>query len=518
MNTIREFLSGAPISAARRQQAAGELRNATDLSVYADSIEPVGGYLLALAARGRARRLVAAGQDGRLAEFADLAVDHREMQGIAIAIVPTHHRTACVLRKHVPWTSPRLCGLATSAGLGDRLGLATPGHIRAVRGSGCVPFLAQQSIREMTRTQRSPDDVMDDAAWGVFQAGWREGFGSDADHLKTTADIDTTASAGFTMFTIDPGDHVCAEADALSAGEIAQRVESLPWSDLETSISDVRHRYLTRPFPLADAGEVSFSDESLLRAVVKYGRAIAHTTTMYRHLVAIRGTTGFELEVSVDETDTPTTEAEHFFVSSELKRLGVKWVSMAPRFIGEFEKGIDYKGDLQAFEESFARHAAIARTLGPYKLSLHSGSDKFSVYPIAARLSEGLVHLKTAGTSYLEALRVIARVNPGLFRQILDFAFDRFEADRASYHISARIETVPQSHSLSDDTLETILDSNDGRQLLHVTYGSVLTCTNPDGGYRFRHQIRDSLIDHEETHYAVVADHIGKHVGPFVRP
>ncbi|UCD29010.1 MAG: hypothetical protein JSV03_00565, partial [Planctomycetota bacterium] len=227
------------------------------------------------------------------------------------------------------------------------------------------------------------------------------------------------------------------------------------------------------------------------------------------------GSRPFEIEVSVDETATPTTVAEHYLVSSELKRLGVQWVSLAPRFIGAFEKGIDYKGDLSAFRKSFAQHAAVARALGPYKLSLHSGSDKFSVYPIAADLADGLVHLKTAGTSYLEALRAVARKAPDLFRRILDFAFTRFEEDRASYHISARIETVPQSDALTDDRLESVLDGNDGRQLLHVTYGSVLTAKNDDGSYRFRDALFETLIDHEQEHYAVLAEHMGKHIRPF---
>jgi hypothetical protein len=87
--------------------------------------------------------------------------------------------------------------------------------------------------------------------------------------------------------------------------------------------------------------------------------------------------------------------------------------------VGTFEKGVDYIGNLDEFEQSFARHLAVSKTYGPYKLSLHSGSDKFSVYPIAARVAGELVHLKTAGTSYLEALRAIAKVNPGLFREVL---------------------------------------------------------------------------------------------------
>jgi tagaturonate epimerase len=91
---------------------------------------------------------------------------------------------------------------------------------------------------------------------------------------------------------------------------------------------------------------------------VKYGGAIAHVAAMYRHLESKR--VPFELEVSVDETDTPTSHAEHVDVASELRRLGVRWVSLAPRFMGRFEKGVDYIGDVAAFEADLAVHAQIA--------------------------------------------------------------------------------------------------------------------------------------------------------------
>ena len=152
-----------------------------------------------------------------------------------------------------------------------------------------------------------------------------------------------------------------------------------------------------------------------MKAAVKYGRAVEHVASMYHHLARTAGHRPFELEVSVDETEQPTSHAEHIYIASELKRLGVNWVSLAPRYVGSFEKGVDYIGSLTLFQNDFAGHAAIARHFGPYKLSLHSGSDKFSIYPIAARLTHGLVHLKTAGTSYLEALRTIAALNDGAF-------------------------------------------------------------------------------------------------------
>ncbi len=521
MQRIRQVLTGirdADLTAEDRLQIARELAETAGLEVYADSVSLGKGLLLAMTRDGNKRLLAIGGAEQMRcsglsgAEYRELAADGTKQM---LALAARGHELSCFVREALPWTAPRVCGLDCSVGLGDRTGLATPGHIRAVCGSGCVPYLPQQSIREMTRTERSPANVMDDACWGVFQAGWREGFGSDADHLKTTQDIDNCLAVGFTMYTFDPGDHVHSEADSLSGTALTATLDSVPWKDLEISLNDYRKTYLDKSFALDGGQSLRFDEQTIGRAAVKYGGAIAHAARMYRHLAQRCGSRPFEVEVSVDETSTPTTEAEHYLVAAELKRMGVRWVGLAPRFIGEFEKGIDYKGDISAFEKSFAQHAAIARTLGPYKLSIHSGSDKFSIYPITARLAQRRVHLKTAGTSYLEALRVVARCKPDLFRRILDFAFERFDEDKATYHISARKEVIPRPKALSDAQLESVLDGNDGRQLLHVTFGSVLTRKQDDGTYRFRNELMDVLNAHEEEHYAVLTKHLGRHVQPF---
>jgi hypothetical protein len=244
----------------------------------------------------------------------------------------------------------------------------------------------------------------------------------------------------------------------------------------------------------------------LLRAAAKYGPAIAHTVSMYRHLKSLLGGKPWELEVSVDETALPTTVYEHFFIASELRRLGVAWVSMAPRYVGRFEKGVDYQGSLVEFEASLGQHAEVARYFGGYKLSLHSGSDKFSVYDIAARLTRGQVHLKTAGTSYVEGLRVLAAHEPALFRRILALARDRYEIDRASYHVSARLSNVPQPGDLSDAQLPALLDRFDARQVLHVTFGSVLD--------RFGSELIAALRSHEDAYMETLRIHFARHLLP----
>lgn len=514
--------SSSEMSSDRQQALALELGEAVEgWSVYPASVSAAGNKLLALARKGREQALLAVTNAGQFAPMDKLEASHQQIdvEGTKLelgCIAPTHE-AAVVLRTLLPWTGPKPVGLSCSAGLGDRLGLATPGHARAVQGTGCVPYFAQQSIREMTRTERTAAEVMDAATWGVLRAGYREGFGSDADHLKTPEDIDTCSAVGFTMYTIDPGDHVCDDADQMSVSALKDALAGLPWSDLESSEADFRKRYVDQTFNLEGGGSLTFNEETLLRGVVKYAGAIAHTARMYRHLQSRRSGKPYELEVSVDETASPTSVAEHYLIAAELKRLGVEWIGMAPRFIGEFEKGIDYKGDLAAFEKAFAQHVAVSRTLGPYKFSIHSGSDKFSIYPIIAKLAGPYVHLKTAGTSYLEALRVVARHDPGLFRRILDFAMTRFDTDRATYHISAQKETVPGSNELADDRLESLLDRNDARQVLHVTFGSVLTDKSGAGEYTFKNDILNVLIDHEEDHDEVLSKHLGRHVAPFAK-
>ncbi len=434
----------------------------------------------------------------------------------SLLVGPLNAHNAAALRHSLPWLRPTLLGLRTSVGLGDRLGLATPGHLRAVQAAGghLAPIPAQQSIREMERTGRGPQEVMDDALWGVFAEGWREPFGADADHLKTTADIDRCLAAGYTFFTFDPGEHVAGHADAAPLSTLRDAFEGLPWAQLDDTPAALDRRYLSRPFA-CEEHNISFDEATLMRAAVKYGRALAHVTMLYRHLAMAGAGQAWEVEVSVDETETPTTHAEHVYIATELRRLGVDWVSLAPRYIGRFEKGVDYIGDLATFEADFAVHAAIARVLGPYKLSLHSGSDKFSVYEPSARLTRGLVHLKTAGTSYLEALRTIATVDPTLLREIDHFAREHYEEDRASYHVSAHLDRAPASENLSDAALPTLLEQFDAREILHVTFGSVLTARSSDGGWRFYDRIMDALRTHDARYTADLEAHFTRHLRPF---
>lgn len=478
-----------------------QIERLTNLHVYPSSLAEAGGVTYFISRRGVEKFVGSIGCGCTAGEKVG------ELNGKAVIIGPTDHANALAIRKALPWTAPRCLGQLRSIGMGDRLGLATPGHVRAVRGTGLAVFLAQQSIREMSRTNRTGQDVMDSATWGVLQEGFTQGFGSDADHLQTFADIDRTVEAGFTMFTIDPGAYVDD-----TAGDLAAKVAEVPLAEMETTIADMTGRYAGKTFDLGK-GRIAFDEETLFRAAVKYGRAVVQVAGMYRHLTAVAHSP-FEVEISVDETESPTSPAEHFFFATELQRMGVEWVALAPRFVGRFEKGVDYIGDLDEFTASFAGHVAVMRTLGPYRISIHSGSDKFSIYPIAAELAGQYVHVKTAGTSYLEALRTITATDSSLFREILDFARERYETDRATYHVSADVGRVQPADTLADEQLPGLLDEFNARQVLHVTFGSVLTA---DDGRRFAARIYAALKANEEAHYLALEKHLGRHTAPLAQ-
>ncbi|HEY7355239.1 MAG TPA: tagaturonate epimerase family protein [Ktedonobacterales bacterium] len=494
-----------PFAPAELQAAAGAAFVANSLVIYDDA-----AFWYEAAGAGARLALLAAPDHPALARFHGEVAAFKD--GYLLKRCPADAAQSRALRATLPWLQPTPLGLSASAGFGDRLGLATVGHVRSLRrvldespGKTLLPIFAQQSMRENERTRRTPEDVLNDATWGAFQAGWRGSVGADADHLKTTADVDVCAAAGYSFYTIDPGAFVDSAADDAPPAVIQEKVAALPWTLLESSPADLARRYVGKVIDL-ETQQITLDETAVQRAAAKYSRAALHVATLYRHLAGKH--IPCELEVSVDETETPTTPAEHIFIASELQRLGVRWVSMAPRYVGRFEKGIDYIGDLAALRQDLQTHAEIARALGPYKLSLHSGSDKFAVYPLICEAARGMVHLKTAGTSYVEALRMVARANPALFRELFAFACVQYPTDRASYHVSAEVSRAPDVRAMPDAALAALLDDPHARQILHVTFGSVLA--------QFGAPLRETLRAHQEDYNEILDRHFYRHLKPFV--
>jgi hypothetical protein len=454
-------------------------------------------YSLARLTNGHRRLIVAGNNDG----FIGI-----KQNGRLVCLLTAKNANA--LRLRLPWLNPVPLGSQTSFGFGDRIGLATPGHVAALEvvGGNIAPIYAQQSVRENERIGRTPQQVIDDTMWGIFQKGWRGAWGADADHVKEIAHITPFVQAGYTFYTIDPSEHVDNEAQTDDEETLKRKIAILPWHQLETDYDLLFTEYCSSPFAL-DNVTLKFEEGTLMRALVKYGGALTHTLTLTQEIQRQLNGKPFDLEMSVDETDTPTSTEEHYFIANELLKRDVPVVSLAPRFVGKFQKGVDYIGDLTEFEVEFAKQAAVMRHFDRYKLSIHTGSDKFDIYGLIGQYSNGRVHVKTAGTSYLEALRVISQKDPNLFRKILDLGHERFSQDRKTYFLDCDPENVPTSDQLADSELPALLDDFDARQLLHVTFGSSL---DTYGSY-----LKADLVENEAEYEEALVTHFQRHLRPF---
>ncbi len=393
-----------------------------------------------------------------------------------------------------------------SMGLGDRLGLASPGHIRLVKGKGIFPILAQQSIRELNLTLRTYDDVLSDAVWAVFQEGYKDGFGADGDHLKTPEEVKMALDCGFTMITLDCSEHIDNDIESLYDSELSAKY------DTESSIDKKywEEKYKDKTYKLNDGTEITIDSNEFMKTVLTYAEAITFAEKIYNDLIKDYEHE-VDFEISIDETLSATTLDAHFIIANEFNDRDVKMLNMAPRFCGEFQKGIDYRGDIAQFTEEFKIHFAISKHFG-YKISVHSGSDKFSIFPIVGELSGGKYHLKTAGTNWLEAMRVIAITSPQLFRDMYKHALKRLPDAKQFYHIFTEPDMVPGIDDLKDDEITKLMDIEESRQAVHVTYGYLLTDKDDNGSYLFRNQFFDTLNEHEEEYYKALAGHIGHHI------
>lgn len=414
---------------------------------------------------------------------------------------PLTHENAITLRKLFPFTAPvPVLRNKRSAGVGDRLGIACPGHIRVFKDYDASPIFAQQSIRELNLTERTYENVLDCVSFAVFRDAYKDGFGADGDHLKKPEEVEYALSLGFTMITLDCSEHIRNDVEAMSAEQVAKECE-IP--------ADIADRYLGKTFKFEDI-ELTFDEDALRRNILIYGKAIDYATEIFNKYLK-DGKANADFEVSIDETATPTSPLQHYFVANELVLRGVKIVTMAPRFCGEFQKGVDYIGDLKQFEEELKVHAAIARNFG-YKLSIHSGSDKFSTFELIGKYTQGNFHLKTAGTNWLEAMRAISVADPALYREIHKYALEMFTEAKKFYHVTTDITKIADVDTLKDSELPDLFTQNDARQLIHITYGFILTVKNADGTYRFKDKLYKLWRDEEQIYSDMLYKHIGRHL------
>lgn len=467
--------------------------------VYEKSLQHSGDTAVMMVKLNNERKLLVTGA-GRL--FDEL--QGSEQDGYKMCALT--HDNRLVINQHFNFTMPQSFGTEIATiGLGDRLGLASPGHIQTIRGRAIKPVLAQQSIRELQLTGRDYREVMDAACFAVFQEGYTGGFGADGDHLKEERDIAMALELGFTMLTLDCSDKIDNTIEQLDEETIASKYDQL---DPEKR-GYFESTYLDQTFQIGSS-DITFGRQSLMKQVLIYGEAIDFMKHIYRTFIQ-PSKRSLDFEISIDETLTPTAPEAHYFVAQELYRDQVDIYSMAPRFCGEFQKGIDYIGDITQFEQELKVHADIADHFG-YKLSIHSGSDKFSVFPLIAKYTKGRFHVKTAGTNWLEAVRTVAKVNPKLYRSMHEYALKHVEEALAYYQVTTDFDAIVPLAQVSDEQLPQYMDDDNARQLIHITYGILLQAADDQGRPRFKDAFFETLKEEEDAYEESLIKHIGKHL------
>ena len=313
-----------------------------------------------------------------------------------------------------------------SLGIGDRFGQEGGAQLRAFQkaeqnGAVIVPVW-NKSFREHSLIGTKPGDVRLEADNAVRAADWKHGYYVDADHIgMQTVDAFIAASNFFTLDVADFIGHPAPEAD------VARFVR-----DMASFRGTLRIPGLETTFEVTDA-VLEQIGRHYLRAVGEAGRT-------YRHIAAAKGADNFVTEVSADETTLPQLPFELFFILGAIAREKIPAQTIAPKFSGKFLKGIDYVGDVPTFERELdadvavVKHAIDVFGLPPsLKLSVHTGSDKFSLYPAIRRVlrkHDAGLHLKTAGTTWLEEVIGLALSGPvglALAKRIYGQAVARYD-------------------------------------------------------------------------------------------
>jgi len=287
-----------------------------------------------------------------------------------------------------------------SIGVGDRFAHQAKAQLRACElaakaGAEVVPVW-NKSNREHSFIGSNPASVLEAAQAAVTALNWKRGWHVDADHIRLETVDRFIPYSDF--FTIDVADSIGQPASPEAVAGFADRHPEL--------IGEIFIPGIDRPFHT--------TREEVVRIAGKFLLAVQDAGKIYRHVAEKKGASQMIAEVSMDETDAPQTPPELLVILAALADEQIPVQTIAPKFTGRFNKGVDYVGDLVQFEKEFHDDlAVIAFAVERYglpanlKLSVHSGSDKFSLYPIIRRtlpkFGAGL-HVKTAGTTWLEEL------------------------------------------------------------------------------------------------------------------
>jgi hypothetical protein len=310
---------------------------------------------------------------------------------------------------------------------------------------------------------------MDDTSFLVYQTGYRDGFGADGNQLKSLSDVNIALAAGIPMITLDLEESLPPGVMDWTDASIRTEFGKLPKEFQE----HVKEDYFGQTFQV-ERSSLAFDAKTARRCAVLYHRAIGFVERIWEHIgKQVKG--DFDLEISLFDKPWVTPPEHHLFLVRELVRRGVRFSSFAPRFVDEFIRGCDFPGNTGEFARQFGIHCEIARTYGDYKISIHTGSDKFRIHPLIGRLSLQHFHLKTAGTSWLEAMALIAEKDPTFYRVLHKNILDHVSETSKYYSFIVAPDSIPDLDTVYDDDLPELVRRNPSlRQLLHVSYGTVL--------------------------------------------
>ena len=319
-----------------------------------------------------------------------------------------------------------------SLGMGDRFAHQAQAQLRAclqaAQAGVSITPVWNKSNREHVIIGSEPASVRAAAAFAAQSLGWRQPFFVDADHIRLETVDRFIAPSDF--FTIDVADSIGKSADD---------------KDVKTFVE--RHPELVGKISVAGIDRsVEITQAEIGRVAKKYLLAVQDAGKIYRHIAQTKGAANFVTEVSMDETDSPQAPHELLIILAALADEKVPLQTIAPKFTGRFNKGVDYVGDIHQFEREFNDDLCVIRFAveryglpADLKLSVHSGSDKFSIYPAIrralARHNAG-VHVKTAGTTWLEECIGLAEAGGDglkLAREIYGGALEHFDELCAPY-------------------------------------------------------------------------------------
>lgn len=369
-----------------------------------------------------------------------------------------------------------------SFGVGDRFAHQAKAQLAAfqrLENTGCVVApVWNKSNREHNFVGSEPSSVLAAAQAAVHSLGWKHAWHVDADHIQLATVDRFLACSDF--FTIDVADSIGKQA---AASEIDSFVDKHP--ELH---SIVRVHGIDEPLAL--------SKDFVRSVAAKYLLAVKQASQIYQYIASKKGSGNLIAEVSMDETDSPQTPPELLVILAALADEKLPLQTIAPKFTGRFNKGVDYVGDLHQFEKEFRNDIAVlAHCVDAYslpsnlKLSVHSGSDKFSLYPIIRRclqLTGAGIHVKTAGTTWLEEVIGLAEAGGDgleLAKEMYSYAHEHVEELCAPYAsvIDIQVARLPSPKLVQDWSGSQFaqavrhIPSNpqfcaDMRQLLHVSF------------------------------------------------